>query len=102
MSEFVKVADTDELISGSCKTVEVSGSRIALFNVAARFYAMDDTCAHRGGPLGDGALDGARAFFAVALQRSETKRGQLPLPAGERIGVTTSDSDLMGVCEKFG
>ena len=52
--------------------------------------------------MGDGALDGARAFFAVALQRSETKRGQLPLPAGERIGVTTSDSDLMGVREKFG
>ncbi len=43
---------------GSCKTVEVSGSRIALFNVAGKFYAMDDTCAHLGGPLGEGTLDG--------------------------------------------
>ena len=59
MSEFVKVASTKELVPGSCKTVEVSGSRIALFNVAGTFYAMDDTCAHRGGPLGEGTLDGA-------------------------------------------
>ena len=59
MSEFVKVASTDEVGLGSCKTFDVSGSRIALFNVAGNFYAMDDTCAHRGGPLGEGTLDGA-------------------------------------------
>ena len=59
MSEFVKVASTDEVGPGSCKTFDVSGSRIALFNVAGNFYAMDDTCAHRGGPLGEGTLDGA-------------------------------------------
>ncbi len=58
MSEFVKAAVTEELPPGSCKTVELSGLRIALFNVAGRFYAMSDTCAHRGGPLGEGALDG--------------------------------------------
>lgn len=58
MTEFVKVASTDEIVPGGCKSVEVSGSRIALFNVAGKFFAMDDTCAHRGGPLGEGALDG--------------------------------------------
>lgn len=59
MSEFIKVASTDEVGPGGCKTVEVSGSRIALFNVAGKFFAMDDACAHRGGPLGEGTLDGA-------------------------------------------
>ncbi len=59
MSEFVTVATTEELAPGTCKSVEVSGSRIALFNAAGNFYAMDDTCAHRGGPLGEGTLDGA-------------------------------------------
>ncbi len=58
MSEFVKVATIEELAPGECRSVEVSGSRIALFNAAGKFYAMDDTCAHRGGPLGDGSLDG--------------------------------------------
>ena len=59
MSEFIKAAVTKELPPGGCKTVELSGLRIALFNVSGRFYAMSDTCAHRGGPLGEGALDGA-------------------------------------------
>jgi nitrite reductase (NADH) small subunit len=59
MTEFVKVASTNHIVPGRCMTVEVSGSRIALFNVAGTLYAMDDTCAHRGGPLGDGSLDGA-------------------------------------------
>ena len=58
MSEFVKVATIDELAPGECRSVEVSRSRIALFNAAGKFYAMDDTCAHRAGPLGDGSLDG--------------------------------------------
>ena len=58
MSEFVKVATTEELAPGGCKSVEVSGSKIALFNAAGKFYAMDDTCAHLGGSLGDGSLDG--------------------------------------------
>lgn len=58
MTEFVKVANTNQIVPGRCMTVEVSGLRIALFNVAGNFYAMDDTCAHQGGPLGEGSLDG--------------------------------------------
>ena len=58
MSEFIKAPTTGERPPGSCKTVELSGSRIALFNVAGKFYAMDDTCAHLWGPWGEGSLDG--------------------------------------------
>jgi nitrite reductase/ring-hydroxylating ferredoxin subunit len=38
--------------------VEVSGKRIALFNVDGSIYAIDDTCTHLGGPLSEGTLDG--------------------------------------------
>ena len=34
------------------------GEKIAVFNVSGAFYAIDDTCAHRGGPLGEGILQG--------------------------------------------
>ena len=30
----------------------------ALFNVDGGFYAINDVCGHRGGPLGEGELDG--------------------------------------------
>lgn len=31
--------------------------KIALFNINGEFYAIQNSCPHRGGPLGEGALD---------------------------------------------
>ena len=58
MAEFVKVASVSELAPGSAKAVEVNGKTIALFNVEGAVYALDNTCLHRGGPLGEGELMG--------------------------------------------
>jgi nitrite reductase (NADH) small subunit len=58
MAAFVTVARTDELAPGQGKLVEVNQKRIALFNVGGRYYAVDDTCPHRGGPLSEGDLEG--------------------------------------------
>ncbi len=58
MAGFVKVARTDEIAPGQGKMVEVSGKKIALFNVEGSFHAIDNTCTHRGGPLSEGSLDG--------------------------------------------
>ena len=59
MENFVGVCSTGELGPGCCKVVSAGGYQIALFNVNGTFYATDNTCAHRGGPLGEGKLDGA-------------------------------------------
>jgi hypothetical protein len=37
--------------------VDAAGKRIALFNVDGTFYAIDETCTHRGGPLSEGMLN---------------------------------------------
>ena len=58
MPNFVKVAKTSEIPPGTGKTVEAGGVPIALFNVGGSFHAVSNTCVHRGGPLGDGDLDG--------------------------------------------
>ena len=58
MPDFVKVANLSELEPGSAKAVEVAGRLIALFNVGGTIYALDNTCLHQGGPLGEGLLDG--------------------------------------------
>lgn len=58
MAEFKKVADTGDIPPGEGRSVEVDGKRVAIFNVDGRFYAIDDSCAHQGGPLGEGELDG--------------------------------------------
>ena len=60
MGDFVKIATTTEIRSGSMKTVLVSGRRIALANVDGEFFAIDDTCTHAECSLGsEGFLDGS-------------------------------------------
>lgn len=56
---FVRVASVADVEPGSGKVVEAGGRAIALFNVDGTFYAIDNTCLHRGGPVGEGDLDGA-------------------------------------------
>ena len=56
MAEFKIAASKSEIPSGTGKTVDVGGEKIALFNVGGSFYATSNTCAHRGGPLGEGDL----------------------------------------------
>ena len=58
MSSLVKVAEVSDLSPGEGKVVNASGREIALFNVDGAFYAIGNTCVHRGGPLGEGALEG--------------------------------------------
>ncbi len=58
MGQFVKVARADEVASGSARLIEIEGRRIALFNLDGTFYAIDDTCPHRGGPLSQGFIQG--------------------------------------------
>lgn len=58
MAEFVRVAGTADVKPGSGIVAEVQGQAVALFNVDGTFYAIDNTCVHRGGPLGEGELEG--------------------------------------------
>ena len=58
MANFVKAARRGEIPDGGGKTVEIGGRQIALFNAGGQLYAIDNTCRHRGGPLGEGDLIG--------------------------------------------
>ena len=58
MGTQAKIAEKAELNPGQCKIVEVEGKTLAVFNVDGTFYATDNTCLHRGGPLVEGELDG--------------------------------------------
>lgn len=55
---FTPVAKTADLPEGEGKTAEVRGRKIAVFNVGGEFHALDNVCLHRGGPLGEGDLNG--------------------------------------------
>ena len=58
MAEFKKALKKSDLQPGSGKTIEVNGNEVAIFNVDGKFYAINNTCLHQGGPLGEGELSG--------------------------------------------
>ena len=58
MGKYVKVAAVGEIKPGEGRKVEIEGKPIALFNLGGTFFAIGDTCPHRGGPLSEGTIEG--------------------------------------------
>jgi nitrite reductase/ring-hydroxylating ferredoxin subunit len=58
MSDAIKLATIDELQPGQAKVCTINGREIALFNIDGVYCAIDNTCPHRGGPLGEGVVAG--------------------------------------------
>jgi len=59
MGELIDVLTLSDLAPGTCRQVDARGRPVALFNVNGTIYAIQGTCTHRGGPLGEGELDGS-------------------------------------------
>jgi 3-phenylpropionate/trans-cinnamate dioxygenase ferredoxin component len=59
MADFKKVLTKADLPAGSGTVVEIDGTSIAVFNVDGAYHAIDNTCLHKGGPLGEGILEGS-------------------------------------------
>lgn len=59
MSEFVRAIAVADLPPGQATELTLLGQPVALFNVGGSFHALVNRCPHRGGPLGQGFLDGA-------------------------------------------
>lgn len=59
MEKWIDVAEVNDLKDGSGTVVALpDGKEVALFRVDGNFYALDNNCAHMGGPLGEGEVSG--------------------------------------------
>lgn len=95
MAQFVKVAKKSELpdtegsleeAEGMGTLVEVEGNRIALFNLDDDIFATDDACAHDGGSLSEGSIQGDEVVCPRCGSRFSVISGQARgLPAMEDI-----------------
>jgi len=85
MPEFFKVATLSELAAGTCKPVEAGGKVIALFNVEGSVYALDNTCLHRGGPLGQGTLNGDVVTCPLHMWEYNVRSGEKVNSPGVKV-----------------
>jgi len=92
---FTKVALVAEIAPGTAKQVIVNGRTLGVFNVNGAFYAIDDTCTHRGAPLSEGECAGTEVTCPWHGARFDlTTGGHLSPPAPR--GVTAYKVQLVG------
>lgn len=77
----VRAASLAEVPTGGCKLADVNGMRVVLARVGEQVYACADTCPHRGGPLGEGKLTGARLTCPWHGWMFDVRTGACLLPA---------------------
>jgi nitrite reductase/ring-hydroxylating ferredoxin subunit/uncharacterized membrane protein len=57
-TDFVRVGRPQAFAEGRMKKVDAGGMAVLLIRHRGRLYAIANTCAHAGGPLDEGTLDG--------------------------------------------
>ena len=83
---FIRAIAARDVAPGACVEVAVGGKPVAIYNVAGTFYATSNTCLHRGGPLGQGMLEGTavmcpwHAWSWDVTTGENTANGELKVP----------------------
>ena len=85
MPAFVKVAEVSDLAPGAVKEFTVNGRTIALCNVEGQFYALDNVCLHRGGPVGQGYVDGSKVECPWHGWQFDVKTGATIMNPGMKL-----------------
>ena len=93
--QFIKVATTDKIGPGQAMLVEAGDRKIALFNLDGKYYAIDDTCTHRGGPLSDGEIEGEEVTCPWHGARYKITTGEVLSPPAPQ-GVTSYNVRVQG------
>lgn len=75
MPNYVEVLKTNALEDSHGTTVFVNDRDIALYKYEGDFYALDNTCVHRQGKLGDGHMDGANVICPLHQWDYDVKTG---------------------------
>ncbi len=88
MADFIKALTVNDIPSGSMKTVQVGGKKIALAHVDDEYFAIDDTCSHEQCSLGsEGFLDGNVVSCGCHGAQFDVTNGKvMSLPAPTDVG----------------
>jgi methylamine---glutamate N-methyltransferase subunit C len=75
MVNYIEVLKTHELEDGKGTTVSVNERDLALYRYKGEFFALENTCLHRQGKLGDGFMRGANVICPLHQWDYDVKTG---------------------------
>jgi nitrite reductase (NADH) small subunit len=94
MSEFIEVARASELPVGRAKAVSVAGQTVAVYHTKSGFFATDNVCPHRGGPLAEGDVIGNEIVCPWHLWSFDVVTGVCP--GNTEVRVATHEVRIEG------
>ena len=84
---FTKLAAQSELPAiNECKELSCNGKLICVANVEGQIHAMENTCLHRGGPLGAGIVEQGKVICPWHGWAWDPKTGEAHAP-GAKVNV---------------
>jgi NAD(P)H-dependent nitrite reductase small subunit len=94
LNDFIDAGSVAELPSGRAKAIDADGRRIALFHTVEGFFALDNTCPHRGGPLAEGDVVGSEIVCPWHLWSFDLATGRCG--GNDEMGVATHEVRIDG------
>jgi NAD(P)H-dependent nitrite reductase small subunit len=90
---MIPVCKVGDVPLGEGRRVTILGRAIAVFRSETGWYALDDTCPHRGGPLSDGVLAERSVICPLHERRFELATGE---PLSDGCGVAAHAVEVRG------
>ena len=98
MGKLIEAAKTDEIPLGQAKIFQLNGKIVAIFNLDGKYYAIEKSCPHLGGPLNEGRVEGEVVTCPWHGSKFSLKTGEVlgePAKRGIRsYRVTVEDSKI--------
>ena len=94
MTGWIAVASSSAVPVGTVRAVVVAGRKLALIRTERGFYALDNTCPHRGGPLAEGDVIGSEIVCPWHLWSFDVESGRTVV--NPEMSVRTHDVRLEG------
>ena len=88
VSEWVRLCGLNETPApGEVMEAEVNGVQVCVANVEGRLCALENTCPHRGGPLGQGWIEGQAVVCPWHSWAFDTRTGEALPPDQGKVDV---------------
>jgi nitrite reductase (NADH) small subunit len=95
---FTKICKISDVKAGCGRGVEINGKNVAVFNLDGNYFAINDICGHRGGPLSEGEVDGTTVICPWHGWRYNVTNGDnelIPALPTEKYELKIEDDDIL-------
>ena len=91
---FVRAAKTSDIAAGTIREIQVDGKVVAVARIGDKFHVISNVCLHRGGPLGQGVMDGNIVTCPWHGWQFDVTTGKVP--QNQSIGVACYPVEVRG------